>query len=107
MAPNTLLLNDGRGNYTKSNEFGTSYSSTRNLKLSDIDSDGDIDILITNHGRENEICLNDGSGNFTECHGFGSRDDPTPDVEVWNMDRDGHKDLILANREAQQDLLWQ
>ena len=41
-------------------------SPTRNIVLSDIDQDNDLDILVTNRGYVNEICLNDGNGYFNQ-----------------------------------------
>jgi len=94
MAPNSLFINDGNGNFSKAGNFGKNYAPTRNLVVADIDKDGDEDILITNRGRQNEICLNNGNGQFDKTLGFGSRDDATIDVEVADMDNDGDNDLI-------------
>jgi len=37
-APNYIFLNDGKGNFNKSGEFGKSNSNTRNITLNDIDT---------------------------------------------------------------------
>ena len=74
--------------------------------MGDIDQDGDVDILITNRGTENEICLNNGKGDFTETRRFGSKDDSTIDVEIADMNQDGFPDLILANRDGQQNYIY-
>ena len=86
--------------------FGENYAPTRNIVVADIDNDGDIDILITNRGRQNEICLNDGRGSFNQTLPFGGLDDSTIDVEAADMNGDGFKDLVLANRDGQQNYIY-
>ena len=73
--------------------LGTHKERTASIGAGDIDNDGDIDILITNRGSENEICLNDGKGNFSKSIGFGTKKDSTIDVEVADMDNDNDFDL--------------
>ena len=67
---NDVLIRD---NFLKSGSFGNPYSPTRNIKTVDIDSDGDIDILITNRGKENEICFNNEKEEFPNIVKFGSK----------------------------------
>ena len=74
---------------SKGSNFGNNYSTTRNIIVSDIDLDGDQDILITNRGKENEICINDGKGVFNKTISFGTKNDSTIDVEVVDIDKDG------------------
>ena len=107
MAPNAIFFNDGDGDFLRSAiGFGEPYSPTRNIKTTDIDSDGDIDILITNRGKENEICLNNGKGVFFKSIKFGSTKDATIDVDVVDINKDGYKDLIVANRNKQQNFIY-
>lgn len=86
--------------------LGTQEAKSASIGLGDIDQDGDVDILITNRGKENEICLNDGTGKFTKTLTFGTKDDSTIDVEVADMDGDKDNDLILANRDGQQNYIY-
>ena len=96
----------GKGISPALGSFGEAYAPTRNITLADLNTDGFIDILITNRGRANEICLNDGNGNFLKTINFGSTNDSTIDVEVADMDNDGDPDLILANRDEQPNYVY-
>lgn len=99
-ATNEVLLNDGKGRFTPTGQFG-SVSSLRSVTLADIDRDGDMDILVTCRGRANQICLNDGRGNFSQAGTFGTKRDSTIDVAVTDWNSDGRPDLVLANRDSQ------
>ena len=103
--PNYVLLNNGKGNFSKSQQIGEP-SSTRSITLADVDGKNGIDILVTNRKKPNLIFLNDGNGQFKTSKTFGEPSDSTIDVAVADMDRDGHNDLILANRDRQQNYVY-
>ena len=122
MAPNALYRNDGKGNFTKVGSFGIEYAPTRNLLTTDIDSDGDIDILITNRGEVNEICLNNGNGsldiviansrapnilflnqeNGTKWTPISLADESlaTYDIIFTDLNTDGRLDIVESNSDA-------
>ncbi|GAB4406600.1 MAG: hypothetical protein OHK0039_08380 [Bacteroidia bacterium] len=95
-----LYLNDGGGNFTE--KTGTPFVGvlTAALAISDVDGDGDQDVMITGWsyvlGLTAKLYLNDGAGNFTE-----KTDTPFEGVEVGSLafadvDGDGDSDLLLT-----------
>ena len=48
-----LQLNDGAGNFVESISFPSTDASTYGLALADVDSDGDLDLLLANYERSN------------------------------------------------------
>jgi len=66
MAPNGIYLNDGQGHFTSSSHFGGDYTHTRNLNLTYLDQDCEIDNLITHRGRVNELCLHEDKARFDQ-----------------------------------------
>lgn len=101
---NELYTNNGDGNFTKV-ETGPVASSARgsmSSSWSDIDNDGDLDLLIANAGyfqeQNNQLFINMGNGTFQ------SADDPlTTDggcsygSAFADIDNDGDEDLLIAN----------
>jgi hypothetical protein len=87
------------------------------LDLADVDSDGDLDIMIGN-GRDffgasleeqNRLYINDGTGHFADeslarlpagMLGY------TRDVEFGDIDNDGDLDLFVANYFSTQSWIW-
>jgi len=107
-SPAHILINDGTGQFTPlEQDFGTPLDST-DIKLVDIDNDGDLDGLEVSFTKETpakdefrtkilKIWLNDGTGHFTDSHydikGFyGAK------VEVADLNNDGLKDIVVGNQ---------
>ncbi len=103
--PSYVLLNDGKGNFRKSQQIGGLFP-TRSITLADIDKRNGIDILVTNRGEPNQIFFNDGKANFKKSKQFGARKDSTIDVAIADLNGDGHNDLALANRDGQQNMVY-
>ena len=59
-----LLLNDGSGGFSIDASFPGSTVYAYSAGFSDLDGDGDLDIVIGTDGN-NELFINDGSGSFT------------------------------------------
>lgn len=65
----------------------------------DIDNDGDLDIILVDGGRGNEVLLiNDGNGNFTNKPGLINHNLLTAmyTAELYDIDHDGHCDFIVG-----------
>ncbi|MFC1474459.1 FG-GAP-like repeat-containing protein [bacterium] len=93
--PNYVWLNDGSGIFTdtlQSIDVGTS-DLTKSLILSDVDGDGDPDMIYGNLGEPNYVLLNDGTGDFTDS-GQAMGTDVTEDVLTADVDGDGDLDIL-------------
>jgi len=99
-----LYTNDGLGNFTE--VIGAPFvgAGESAIAFSDVDNDGDEDVLITGYDGQSQISklyTNDGLGNFTEVIG-------TPFVEVYfgsiafsDVDNDGDEDVLITGHEGQ------
>jgi enediyne biosynthesis protein E4 len=103
-----LYLNDGRGNFVKSDGLPPLYENKSCVKAADIDGDGDQDLFVG--GRANSqvygampqsyLLRNDGRGNFTVA-----TDTWAPglahigmvtDAAFTDVDKDGQMDLVVV-----------
>ncbi|RLJ15756.1 hypothetical protein DJ030_17965 [bacterium endosymbiont of Escarpia laminata] len=77
------------------------------LAISDIDFDGDLDVIVANRGGLNQLLINDGSGVFAdeaEVRGL-TGSNPTFGAVLADVDGDGSDDIFFANRGAANRLL--
>ena len=94
-----IYLGDGTGGFSQTNE-GIIYPINRgDLKLGDIDSDGDLDLIIIggkSGGRVGSIYENEGDGFFIEIN-IGDIE-PVIDgsLDLGDVDNDGDLDIILC-----------
>lgn len=65
---NALFVNDGQNNYTEqAGKYGLKIGwQSWTADFQDIDNDGDMDCLVTNHDYPLQLLLNDGVGHFTD-----------------------------------------
>ncbi len=97
---NRLFVNDGNGNFTdQAVAFGVQvrYQSWT-ADFGDIDNDGDLDMVLTNHDATIQLFENDGMGNFTEITA-GSGLEVTGfflQSKFVDLDNDGFLDLLIA-----------
>ena len=97
--PNTVLLNDGKGNFRDSGQSLGNFESWA-VALADFDNDGDVDALVSNISW-GEYFWNDGNGTFPQKQ---SADFPNTGgyfVGLWrfstaDLNGDNHMDLFLT-----------
>jgi hypothetical protein len=101
---NVMFVNDGNGNFT---ENAAAYNinigwQSWTASFGDIDNDGDLDLLITNHDFDSQILENNGSGVYTDITPSTGFDitDMTPIQSVMaDFDNDGFVDLLITGSE--------
>lgn len=102
---NRMYFNSGDGTFTdQSHRLDTNneiIAVTREVCLSDVDADGDLDIIFFNNNgvRQNQLLINDGNGNFKDET---ERRLPLISLRTWDggiydVNYDGSPDIVTAN----------
>jgi hypothetical protein len=92
------LENDGAQNYTEHLlTLPTAILRVPDIKVSDMDGDGDFDIIALGHNSDNLIWYeNDGSHNYTE-HLIDASINGARELRVADMDYDGDMDVLATS----------
>jgi len=103
-----LFVNNGDGTYTeRAAEFGVANRwQTWTASFGDIDNDGDLDLMATNHDYMSQIFENDGSGHYTDITGstLFNISGITPIESVMeDFDNDGFIDILVSGSAS---ILW-
>lgn len=108
-----IFLNDGLGNFTKSDLLSTDQFGTFTHGWADIENDGDLDIYIAatwNFGGINELWLNDNGNSFTKNTISGATPNiasPYEGTVSWgDYDADGFIDLFLPRWNLQSNIVY-
>jgi len=106
---NLLFHNDGNNTFTNitSGNMVTDIFDSRSVNWTDIDSDGDLDLFVTNESNQNEnMYRNDGGGTFTKIVTgiLLNSGDSTMSSSWGDYDNDGDLDVFLANDRANNGL---
>ncbi len=109
---NQLLLWTAQGYRDASDQFPADPTGfTHNAAVGDVDSDGDIDILVANNGGQfiegPYFLLNDGAANFTvNTSNLPDVLEPDSELRQWpwavdiaDLDDDGYEDLVIGMNE--------
>ncbi|WP_196892855.1 T9SS type A sorting domain-containing protein [Aureivirga marina] len=93
-----LYENDGTGNFTKIQNTPFTPVSVSSVDFSDVDNDGDQDLMITGfddlYNRISNLYLNDGTGNFSENENNDFLKIAFGEVVFVDIDNDNDEDLI-------------
>ena len=98
---NALFVNDGANNFKESAEFfGLKINwQSWTADFQDIDNDGDLDCLVTNHDHHLQLLENDGAGHFadiSEAAGLATYNGGFLQGLMRDFDNDGWVDILTA-----------
>jgi len=104
-----LYINDGTSSFSKQmgNPFeGVSFSS---IAFSDVDEDGDPDLLITGLTNSSEtiakLYINDGIGNFTEMVGTPFEGVRSSSIAFADVNGDGYDDVLITGQNSSREYI--
>lgn len=104
-----LYANDGSCNFSKVTGLNilTSTNSFNKASLADCDSDGDLEILISDRQGSNKFYINNGGGNFTQIFNPITSGGPAYWGAWGDYNNDGHVDLFQARPDDLNNRLFQ
>jgi len=108
-AQNRLWTNNGNGVFTDETaiRLPVSIDQTGAMLPGDVDSDGDLDIVVLNRGQDH-VLINNGSGFFDDetAARFPVTSDTTRGGGLADLDGDGDPDLAVGNSQGEPAVLY-
>ncbi|MCI1188057.1 FG-GAP-like repeat-containing protein [Hymenobacter sp. DH14] len=89
-----VRLNNGQGQFSAGTNITTSIYGIEKLALGDVDSDGDLDVIVGAGSRGVNVCLNNGSATFGAGRFVGLI---ATQLAVGDMDGDGDLDIVVGD----------
>lgn len=104
--PTQIWYNGGAGKFERSKvELPDVFRGT--VTLDDLDNDGSIDAVATNHGRKVQIWINDGAGNLIDTGiRLGEESDRNEGAALGDIDNDGDLDMFVAEGRGGKNAIW-
>ncbi len=94
------LSNDSLENFSLDTLYTEQSYMVYSLEVSDIDNDGDNDMITTSSTEDVMWLVNDGSGNYSDSLISGSQTSyPNSGVEVVDQDQDGDMDILFTSKD--------
>ncbi|MFB6181781.1 MAG: FG-GAP repeat domain-containing protein [Candidatus Magasanikbacteria bacterium] len=92
------IFTNNKGKFIKKTELGT-MNRPQDIKLADMDNDGNTDIIVSAHGGSVTIFYQkNGEFNTKKRSGIGKR---RHNLAIGDLDQDGDKDVVVVNRDAE------
>jgi hypothetical protein len=98
-----VLLNDGAGRLSEGQKLAP--VTMGKVCTGDLDSDGALDLVITNWGQPAQLWMNDGKGRFVDAGRVGDRFN-SQGCAVGDVDKDGDQDLIISDYHQGNTSIW-
>jgi hypothetical protein len=103
--PARLLTNDGKGGFKDAGDanFPSLAMSSPSSEAGDVDSDGDLDLVLTDQDKVTRLFLNDGKGKFTDATAERMPQIPikvAQDATFGDLDGDFDLDLVVLGKHS-------
>lgn len=107
-----LLVNNGQGYFTDetTDRLPSITTNTFATNLSDLDNDGDLDLIVGNYNGGLQILINNGNGYYSDESTDWLPESFSPlvsNIETADFNGDDLVDIFIANRDGQNQLLLQ
>lgn len=94
---NFIFLNNGSAQFSVMRPLGSDRTTSYACELSDLDADGDLDIVVGNDMAPCQIFLNDGRANFSE-HAVLDEVSSVRSLTIGDVDGDSDPDILMTCR---------